>query len=333
MQRLPLRLRQSPGSTDIEPLVGSVTTQGLEMFEAFQVPQDDDAIVTATGQGRSVWAPRTLTNRRWLAMTDPLTHSCGHFPHLYLSLIASTGQKPAIWTPRHAEEGGVEVIGIAQGLHSSMGRCFPHLYGIVQPAARQEMPIRTPRDSIRYPTMAAQEPGRRPAITLPNGHQGIGACAGKPGAISVPGHIVECHGVALDHTQTLPALHIPHAYGAIFTSTEQAPAIWQESKRMDHGRMPAERHAIAAPFGLPEPDCLVTAPTGQRPPIRAPGHRIDRSRVSCKRLTYLETFHVPQLDGSIKAPARQAASIGGEGHRPHRAAVSREATSGSVRGR
>ena len=102
------------------------------------------------------------------------------------------------------------MVGVAQGLLTGFCGRVPHLEGIVQSTAGQQPSIRTPRDSIRHPTMAAQQPGWGPAITLPDGHQRIGACTGEPGAIRVPGHVVESDRVALDHTRTLPALHIPH---------------------------------------------------------------------------------------------------------------------------
>src|SRR3989440_6243441 len=192
-------------------------------------PQDDAAIVAATGQSRPVRAPHYTTNCRWLPMTNPAAGACAHFPHLHLLLIAPNGQKPAIWTPLNAEEGSVGVVRVVQGLHHEICGCVPHLDGIVHPTASQQPPIGTPRDPIRHPTMAAQQPGWGRAITFPDGHQCIGACAGKPGASGAPGHVVESDRVALDDTRTLPALHIPHPQGAIFTPTEQAAAIWHES--------------------------------------------------------------------------------------------------------
>src|SRR5712692_1726829 len=251
------------------------------------LPQDDAAIVAATGQLRSIWTPRHPTDRGWLPMTNPLVDACAHFPHLHLLLIAPTGQKLSIWTPRYAEEGGIDVVGAAQGLHTSFCGRVPHLDGIVQPTACQPPPIRTPRDSIRHPTVAAQQPGRGPAITLPNGHQCIGACTGKPGAIRVPGHVVERDRVALDNSRTLAALHVPYPQGAIFTATEQAVAIGREGESLHNGSMPVERCAIAAPFDIPEPNRMVTAATSQQAPIRAPDHSIHRGGVSRERLTYL----------------------------------------------
>src|SRR5713101_2199866 len=182
------------------------------------LPQDDAAIVAATGQLRSIWTPRHPTDRGWLPMTNPLVGACAHFPHLHLLLIAPTGQKPAIWTPLYAEEGSVGAVGVAQGLHTGFCGRVPHLDGIVQPTTGQQPPIRTPRYPIRHPTMAAQQPGRGPAVALPNGHQCIRACTGEPRASGAPGHVVEGDRVALYHTRTLPALHVPHPQGAIFTA-------------------------------------------------------------------------------------------------------------------
>src|SRR2546423_4063150 len=157
-------------------------------------------------------------------MTNPQAGACAHFPYLHLLLIAPNGQKPAIWTPLNAEEGSVGVVRVAQGLHLDICGRVPHLDGIIQPTASQQPPIGTPRYPISYPTMAAQQPGRGPAITLPDGHQCIGACTGKPGASGVPGHVVESDRVALDHTRTLAALHIPHPRSEEHTSELQSLA-------------------------------------------------------------------------------------------------------------
>src|SRR5215831_14759119 len=147
----------------------------------------------------------------------------------------------------------------------------PHLDGIVQSAAGKP-PIRTPRNSIGYPTMATQQPGRSPAITLPNGHEGIGARTGEPAPIRVPGYVIEGDRVALHYPCTLTALYIPHPQGAIFTPAEQAATTGHESKIMHNGGMPMECHTRAALFDVPEPDRLITAATGQQVPIGAPGH-------------------------------------------------------------
>src|SRR2546426_5077661 len=63
--------------------------------------------------------------------------------------------------------------------------------------------------------------------------------------------------------------------------------------------MPLERHTIAAPFDIPEPDRLVTAATGQQAPIRAPGHRIDRAALAGQRLEALPRGDIPESDGGI----------------------------------
>src|SRR5713226_5439095 len=84
-----------------------------------------------TGQVRSIWTPRHTADRGWLPTAHPPANACVHFPHLHLLLIAPTGQKPAIWTPLYAEEGGVEVVGAAQGLHNGFCGRVPHLNSIV----------------------------------------------------------------------------------------------------------------------------------------------------------------------------------------------------------
>src|SRR5207244_13600734 len=115
------------------------------------LPQDDAAIVAATGQLLPVRAPRHPADRGWLPMTHPQAGARAHVPHLHFLLIAATGQKPAIGTPLYAEEGGVQVVGVAQGLHQSTCGRVPHLNDIVQPAVGRPPPIRTPSNSIAYP--------------------------------------------------------------------------------------------------------------------------------------------------------------------------------------
>src|SRR3989442_5184309 len=95
------------------------------------LPQDDAAIVAATGQSRPVWTPRHSTDRGWLPTTHPTADARAHLPHLHLLLIAPTGQKPAIGTPLYAKERGVRVFGVAQGLHTGFCDRVPHLDGIV----------------------------------------------------------------------------------------------------------------------------------------------------------------------------------------------------------
>src|SRR3989454_12136 len=167
------------------------------------LPQDDAAIVAATSQLLLVRAPRHPADRGWLPMAHPQAGARAHVPHLHLLLIAASSQQLSIGTPLDAEEGGVEVVRVAQGLHQST-----------------------------------------------------------------------CD-------------RVPHLEAAIFTPTEQAATVGQESEIMHHGSMPVERCAITSPFDVPEPDRLVTAATGQQAPIRAPGHCIHRGCMSRKRLTYL----------------------------------------------
>ena len=119
------------------------------------LPQDDAAIVAATGQLLPVRAPRHPADRGWLPMAHPQAGARAHVPHLHLLLIAASSQQLSIGTPLDAEEGGVEVVRVAQGLHQSTCGRVPHLDGIVQPAAGKPPPILTPCDSICYPTMAS----------------------------------------------------------------------------------------------------------------------------------------------------------------------------------
>src|SRR6266849_1667738 len=124
-------------------------------------------------------------------------------------LIARTGQKLSIRTPRHAIEAGVDVVGVPQELHSgSRGRVL-HPDGIVLSATGQKPPIGTPRHPMHDPAMAAQQPGWRRALHIPESHQCIRARTGEPGASGTPGHVVERDRVALHDVYTLPTLHVP----------------------------------------------------------------------------------------------------------------------------
>src|SRR5207244_6742680 len=119
------------------------------------LPQNDAAIIAATGQLLPIWTPRHPADRGWLLMAHPQADARAHVPHVYLLLIAASSQQLSIGTPLDAEEGGVEVIRVMQGLYTSFCGRVPHLDGIVQPAAGKPPPIRTPGDSICYPTLAA----------------------------------------------------------------------------------------------------------------------------------------------------------------------------------
>src|SRR5712692_5002175 len=163
-------------------------------------------------------------------------------------LIARTGQKLSIRTPRHAIEAGVDVVGVPQELHSGSRGRVPHPDGIVLSATGQKPPIGTPRHPMHDPAMAEQQPGWRRALHIPESHQCIRARTGEPGASGTPGHVVERDRVALHDVYTLPTRHIPHLYGAIITPTEQDAAIRREGEAMDSGRMPLQRHAIATAF-------------------------------------------------------------------------------------
>src|SRR5207245_9886057 len=97
------------------------------------LPPDAAAIVATPCQSPPVRPPRHTTARGWPPTAHPPVGACAHLPHLHLLLIAPTGQKPAIWTPLHAEEGGVDVVGVAQGLHTGFCGRVPQLDGIAQP--------------------------------------------------------------------------------------------------------------------------------------------------------------------------------------------------------
>src|SRR6266545_1540242 len=82
------------------------------------LPEDDAAIVAATGQPPPIRAPRHATDGGWLPMTNPPASACAHFPYLHLLLVTSGRQKRSIWTPLYAEEGCFRASGVHQSLHT-----------------------------------------------------------------------------------------------------------------------------------------------------------------------------------------------------------------------
>src|SRR5258708_6357711 len=142
--------------------------------------------------------------------TAPPAGACGHLPHLHPLLIAPSGQKLSIRTPRHAIEDGVDVVRVPQELHTGSRARVPQPDGTVPPATGQEPTIRTPCHPIDAPAMAAQYPERRPVGYRPDGHQPIRARAGELRASGTPGHIVERDRIARHDLHTLPTLHVPH---------------------------------------------------------------------------------------------------------------------------
>src|SRR5713101_3601691 len=116
---------------------------------------------------------RTMPRCPWNCCSSVPSGAGGHLPHVQSLLIARTGQKLPIRTPRHAIEEGVDVVRVPQNLPSfSRGR-IPQPDSIVQPATGQKPPIRTPRHPKHEGAMAAQQPGWGQALHLPDGHQRI----------------------------------------------------------------------------------------------------------------------------------------------------------------
>ena len=131
--------------------------------------------------------PRYTTVPGGLYLAHPPASARGQIPHLHPVLIAPTGQKLSIGTPRNAIEGSIDAVGVPQDLHLGSSGRVPHPDGIVPPTAGKPTAIRTPSHPIHIPAMAAQHPGRRPAGALPDGHQQIRAGTGEPGAATLSG--------------------------------------------------------------------------------------------------------------------------------------------------
>ena len=159
-------------------------------------------------------------------------------------MIARTGQKLPIWTPRHAIEEGVDVVRVSQNLPSfSRGR-VPQPDGIVQPATGQKPAIRTPRHPKHEGAMASQQPGRGQAIQIPDGHQRIRACTGEPNAsIDAP-------------------------------TGKQAP-IGTPSQREHRAALAGERLGVGAVVSVPELDNGSISSAGERAPIGGKGQALD----------------------------------------------------------
>src|SRR5579864_7037861 len=122
------------------------------------------------------------------------------------------------------------MVGVPERLHTGSCARVPHPDGIIIPATGEPPPIRTPRHPIDDPAMAAQSPGRSPALHIPDGHQPIRARAGELAAIGTPGDVVERNRVALHDLQTLPTCNIPQTQGATCAPTEQSTAVGREGK-------------------------------------------------------------------------------------------------------
>src|SRR2546421_4952151 len=89
------------------------------------LPQDDAAIVAATGQARSVRTPRHPTDRGWLPMTHPSAGARAHFPHPHPLLISPPPPKTAPLTPPPFQERGIDQGLGAPRLHHSLSWRVP----------------------------------------------------------------------------------------------------------------------------------------------------------------------------------------------------------------
>ena len=232
--------------------------------------------------------------------------------------IAPTGQELPIWTPRHAVEEGVGVVGILQDLHTGPRGRVPEPDGIVPPTTGQEPPIRTPRHPTKHsPAMAAQHPGWHLVGYIPDGHQRIRACTGELRAIGTPGNVVERDRVALDDAHALSALDVPHPQGLIFTATEQKTAVGREGDAIHMVGMPTQYHAITTSLNIPEPDSVIKATTGHGASIRTPGHGVYMVRMLLNRMETASTGHVPESGRPIPTRAGQLGAVGCKGQPKH----------------
>src|SRR6266700_240802 len=247
-----------------------------------------------------------------MSTTDPAAASGGHIPDLHSTLIAPTGQSLPIWTPRHAIEDGIGVVGILKDLRTSSRGRIPEPKSIVPPSASQEQPIRTPFDPLHGPAMSMQRPGQRLCGHIPERHQHIGSYTGQSFPIRTPRHIVESDSVALDDAHALSALDVPHSQGPIFTATEQAAAVGRESDAIHRSGMPLQPRSITALLRIPEPNRVVKATAGHRAPIWAPGHRI-HSALGSDRLDVCTGLRIPEPDGRIFPATGEYLAIGGKG--------------------
>src|SRR5258708_9642674 len=105
-------------------------------------------------------------------------------------LIAPTGQKFSIGTPRDALEKGNDAIGVPQDLRTGARARVPHPDCIVPSTAGQKPSIGTPRHPIHDPCVATHQPGWHPAATIPNSHQQIRPRTGDPGPTHAPPHVL-----------------------------------------------------------------------------------------------------------------------------------------------
>src|SRR6266567_2252088 len=203
----------------------TMPSQPLEQRAVDCIPHVEAAIFATAGQACAVRSPGYVTDHSRVRAAHPTLCACRHVPHLHPMHIAPAGKPPPIWTPGHAPEDVVWVVGVPLNLDTGPGGRVPQPDGIVPPATGQGLPIRTPCHSLHAQAMSAQHPGRRRAGHLPDDHQPIRAGTGESFAIRTPCHVVEADRVPLHETRALPMCHVPHAQGAIFTTTEQAVAV------------------------------------------------------------------------------------------------------------
>src|SRR5258708_24367604 len=79
------------------------------LFAVGGLPQDNAAIVAATGQARSIWTPRHPTDRGWLPTAHPPAGARPPFPPPPPPPIAPPRPTPALPGPPHARERGIRL--------------------------------------------------------------------------------------------------------------------------------------------------------------------------------------------------------------------------------
>src|SRR5256885_952577 len=88
-----LCLSQSPRSSDIEPLVGPVTSQRTQQLSALEVPYLDGIVIPATGQEMPIGAYPQRLDSGVMALAHPHALSSLHVPPAQYPIATSTHEQ------------------------------------------------------------------------------------------------------------------------------------------------------------------------------------------------------------------------------------------------
>ena len=83
---------------------------------------------------------------------------------------------------------------------------------------------------------------------------------------------------------------------------------------MNPALVPLEDYLRLGTNRIPQPNCLIKAPTGQGAAIGGKSHGIDITRMPLQRRFELAAVGVPQPDRLVAAAAGQRTAIGGKGY-------------------